>query len=59
MSANPYPQPGAPGYLNPAMVTTALELPGYRIVRNLGVVRGIVVRSGRACRPFSAATSPS
>jgi uncharacterized protein YbjQ (UPF0145 family) len=45
MSANPYPQPGAPGYLNPAMVTTALELPGYRIVRNLGVVRGIVVRS--------------
>lgn len=31
--------------LSPAMVTTALELPGYRIVRNLGVVRGIVVRS--------------
>jgi uncharacterized protein YbjQ (UPF0145 family) len=27
------------------MVTTALELPGYRIVANLGVVRGIVVRS--------------
>lgn len=27
------------------MVTTAFELPGYRIVRNLGVVRGIVVRS--------------
>jgi uncharacterized protein YbjQ (UPF0145 family) len=45
MSANPYPQPGAPGYLDPTMVTTALELPGYRIVRNLGVVRGIVVRS--------------
>ena len=45
MSANPYPQPGPPGYLDPAMVTTALELPGYRIVRNLGVVRGIVVRS--------------
>jgi uncharacterized protein YbjQ (UPF0145 family) len=31
--------------LNPAFTTTALELPGYRIVRNLGVVRGIVVRS--------------
>jgi uncharacterized protein YbjQ (UPF0145 family) len=31
--------------INPALVTTALELPGYRIVRNLGVVRGIVVRS--------------
>ena len=27
------------------MVTTALELPGYRIVKNYGVVRGIVVRS--------------
>ncbi len=31
--------------LNPQLVTTALELPGYRIVRNLGVRRGIVVRS--------------
>ena len=31
--------------LDPSMVTTALELPGYRIVRNIGVVRGIVVRS--------------
>ena len=27
------------------MVTSGIELPGYRIVRNLGVVRGIVVRS--------------
>ena len=27
------------------MVTTAFDLPGYRVVRNLGVVRGIVVRS--------------
>ena len=27
------------------MVTTANELPGYRIVRNLGIVRGITVRS--------------
>jgi len=27
------------------MVTTALELPGWRIVRNIGVARGIVVRS--------------
>jgi uncharacterized protein YbjQ (UPF0145 family) len=26
-------------------VTTAFELPGYRIRRNLGVVRGVVVRS--------------
>lgn len=27
------------------MVTTANELPGYRIVRNFGIVRGIIVRS--------------
>ena len=27
------------------MVTTALELPGYQIVRNFGIVRGLVVRS--------------
>lgn len=27
------------------MVTTAFEVPNYRIVQNLGVVRGIVVRS--------------
>ena len=27
------------------MVTTAFELPGHRIVKNVGVVRGIVVRS--------------
>ena len=27
------------------MVTTAFDLPGFRITQNLGVVRGIVVRS--------------
>lgn len=27
------------------MVTSANELPGYRIVRNYGIVRGITVRS--------------
>lgn len=27
------------------MVTSAFELPNYRVVQNLGVVRGIVVRS--------------
>ena len=31
--------------INPALVTTAFELPGYRLTRNIGVVRGIVVRS--------------
>jgi uncharacterized protein YbjQ (UPF0145 family) len=28
-----------------SMVTTALTLPGYRVLRNLGVARGITVRS--------------
>lgn len=27
------------------MTTTALELPGFRVVQSLGVVRGVVVRS--------------
>jgi len=27
------------------MTTTAFDLPGYRIARNLGLVRGIIVRS--------------
>jgi len=28
-----------------SMITTAFELPGFRITKNLGVVRGITVRS--------------
>ncbi len=31
--------------IDPKLVTTALEIPGYRIVNSLGMVRGIVVRS--------------
>jgi len=31
--------------IDKALVTTAFELPGYRLKRNFGVVRGIVVRS--------------
>ena len=31
--------------MDTSKVTTAFELPGHRIVRNLGVVRGITVRS--------------
>lgn len=31
--------------MNPSFVTTAFTLDGYRIVKNLGVVRGITVRS--------------
>ena len=34
-----------PGAIQNSLVTTAFELPGHRIVRNLGVVRGITVRS--------------
>jgi uncharacterized protein YbjQ (UPF0145 family) len=34
-----------PVRVEPMMVTTATELPGYRIVRNIGIVRGIIVRS--------------
>ncbi len=38
-----YPAPAAMVAHN--MVTTQFELDGFRVVRNLGVVRGIVVRS--------------
>ena len=31
--------------LNPQFVTTANEIPGQRLTRNLGIVRGLVVRS--------------
>ena len=31
--------------IQPRLVTTAFELPGHRTVENLGIVRGIVVRS--------------
>src|SRR3954454_16522381 len=30
--------------IDKALVSTAFEIPGYRVKRNLGVVRGIVVR---------------
>ena len=47
------------------MVTTQFELDGFRVVRTLGVVREIVVRSSRSseplepgCKRWSAATSP-
>lgn len=31
--------------VSPIMVTTSFELPGYRVVKNLGLVRGVTVRS--------------
>lgn len=44
--ANPA-NPGTPAYptFDHSLVTTAFELPGYTVVRNFGVVRGIIVRS--------------
>ena len=47
------------------LVTTTNELAGHRVVRHLGLVRGITVRSrnvfgtiGPRCNPSSAAISP-
>jgi uncharacterized protein YbjQ (UPF0145 family) len=31
--------------VNPTLITTAFDLPGYHVVRGLGLVRGIIVRS--------------
>ena len=50
MASTPYPpaaggSPPARYAIHPALITTALELPGVRIVRSMGIVRGIVVRS--------------
>jgi len=42
-AANPYTSAGSAVPHN--MVTTAFTLDGYRIVRNFGLVRGIIVRS--------------
>jgi uncharacterized protein YbjQ (UPF0145 family) len=36
------------------LITTAFELPGYRVVRNLGVVRGVTVRSRSFIGTFGA-----
>jgi len=33
------------GRVDSSMVTSAFELPGYRVVKNFGIVRGIIVRS--------------
>src|SRR5205814_775372 len=33
------------GKMRPSMITTAFELPGHTIEKNLGIVRGITVRS--------------
>jgi uncharacterized protein YbjQ (UPF0145 family) len=40
--------------IDPAMTTTAPELCGYQVVRNLGMVRGITVRSRSIIGTFGA-----
>ena len=40
--------------VDPRWVTTGFELPGCRVTRNLGVVRGIVVRSRSIVGNFAA-----
>jgi uncharacterized protein YbjQ (UPF0145 family) len=46
MSSNyVHPGPSAGTPISHALVTTAFTLDGYTIVRNLGLVRGIIVRS--------------
>src|SRR5688572_32844659 len=42
------------GRIPDEMVTTAFELPNHRIVRNVGLVRGIVVRSRSIIGNFGA-----
>ena len=39
------PEPQYESMVDHAMVTTTFTLDGYRVVRNLGLVRGIIVRS--------------
>ncbi len=47
--------PPAPGWpLHPAMVSSTFDLPGYRIVQNFGIVRGLVVRAPGIGGAFSA-----
>ena len=57
--SNPPPTRGAVSYAGgtnvaPERVTTAFDLAGFRIVRNLGVVRGITVRSRSVIGNFGA-----
>jgi uncharacterized protein YbjQ (UPF0145 family) len=40
--------------MDQTQITTAFELPGYRIARNLGVVRGVTVRSRSFIGTFGA-----
>ncbi len=44
-SGSAVPHASSAAMISHNMVTTAFTLDGYRIVRNLGLVRGIIVRS--------------
>jgi uncharacterized protein YbjQ (UPF0145 family) len=41
-------------YVDPALVTTTFDLAGYRVIRQLGLVRGIVCRSRSVIGNFAA-----
>jgi uncharacterized protein YbjQ (UPF0145 family) len=43
------------GFIAPYMVTTAFTLDGFRIKKNLGIVRGITVRSRSVLGSFAGA----
>jgi uncharacterized protein YbjQ (UPF0145 family) len=47
-------QQALPEQLNPGFATTSFDFEGYRVVRYLGVVRGITVRSRSAIGQFAA-----
>jgi uncharacterized protein YbjQ (UPF0145 family) len=46
-------RPGVPA-INPGFATTSFDFAGYRIIRYLGVVRGITVRSRSVVGQFAA-----
>ena len=41
--------------ISPAMTTTALDLPGFRLVKTLGVARGVTVRTRTVCADIAGA----
>lgn len=41
--------------MKPALVTTGFDISGYKVTRNVGIVRGIVVRSRSVIGRFIAA----
>jgi uncharacterized protein YbjQ (UPF0145 family) len=45
LEARKIPAEGGVFFLDFSLYRTSQELPGYRIVRNYGIVRGIIVRS--------------